>query len=60
MKTAQVFETNMRSLVPTLKDMKDSAWPIFRGTFLGFFLGLIPGVGAVDEIRTRVLAALGA
>jgi len=47
MKAVQVFETSMRSLVPTLRDMKDSAWPIVRGTFLGFFLGLIPGVGAV-------------
>ena len=47
MKAVQIFETSMRSLVPTLKDMKDSTWPIIRGTFLGFFLGLIPGVGAV-------------
>ncbi len=47
MKTMQVFETSMRSLIPTLKDMKNSAWPIVRGTFIGFFLGLIPGVGAV-------------
>jgi putative tricarboxylic transport membrane protein len=47
MKLVQVFETKMRSLIPTLKDMKDSAWPIARGTFLGFFLGLIPGVGAI-------------
>jgi putative tricarboxylic transport membrane protein len=27
--------------------MKASAWPIARGTGVGFFLGLIPGVGAV-------------
>jgi putative tricarboxylic transport membrane protein len=47
MKVVQVFETSMRSLVPTLKDMKESAWPIIRGTIVGFFLGLIPGVGAV-------------
>jgi putative tricarboxylic transport membrane protein len=46
-KTVKVFETSMRSLVPTRKDMKDSAWPIVRGTFIGLFLGLIPGVGAV-------------
>jgi putative tricarboxylic transport membrane protein len=47
MKAVRVFETSMSSLIPTLKDMKDSTWPIIRGTFLGFFLGLIPGVGAV-------------
>jgi putative tricarboxylic transport membrane protein len=47
LKAARVFETSMRSLIPTRKDMKDSTGPIARGTFLGFFLGLIPGVGAV-------------
>ena len=47
MKTMQVFETSMRSLIPTRRDMTDSAWPVARGTFLGFFLGLIPGLGSV-------------
>jgi len=47
MRAGRIIETSMRSLIPTLKDMKDSTWPIIRGTFLGFFLGLIPGVGAI-------------
>ena len=47
LRAVKIIETSMRSLIPTLKDMKDSTWPIIRGTFLGFFLGLIPGVGAV-------------
>jgi putative tricarboxylic transport membrane protein len=47
MKAVQVFETSMRSLIPSWTDLRESAWPIVRGTFLGFFLGLIPGVGAV-------------
>ncbi len=34
------------SLMPTLKDARDSACPIVRGTILGFLLGVIPGVGA--------------
>jgi putative tricarboxylic transport membrane protein len=47
MKAQKVFETSMRSLIPTLEDMRDSTLPIIRGTLLGFFLGLIPGVGAI-------------
>jgi putative tricarboxylic transport membrane protein len=46
-KAVQVFETSMRSLIPSWRDLRDSVGPILRGTFLGFFLGLIPGVGAV-------------
>jgi putative tricarboxylic transport membrane protein len=37
----------LKSLLPTRKDWKDSAGPIGRGSFLGFFLGIIPGGGAV-------------
>jgi len=43
----QIIKTNMRSLIPTINDMKSSVGPITRGTLLGFLLGLIPGVGAV-------------
>ena len=32
-----------KSLLPTLKDWKDSAWPMVRGSFLGFGIGIIPG-----------------
>ena len=32
-----------KGLLPTLKDWKDSAWPIIRGSFLGFGIGIIPG-----------------
>ena len=37
----------IRNLMPTKQDWKDSAGPIGRGTMLGFFLGLLPGGGAV-------------
>ena len=33
-------------IIPTLQDMKDSWASILRGSFLGFFQGLIPGCGA--------------
>ncbi len=31
------------SLFPNRKDWKDSAWPIARGSLLGFIIGLVPG-----------------
>lgn len=44
---ASVFETKLSDLWMSWDDWKKSGWPIIRGTFIGFFLGLIPGVGAV-------------
>jgi putative tricarboxylic transport membrane protein len=42
-----VFKTSFKDLWLTGADAKKSVMPIVRGTFLGFFLGLIPGVGAI-------------
>jgi len=42
-----VLETDIRNLMPTLKDWTKAKWSIVRGTILGFFLGLIPGAGPV-------------
>jgi putative tricarboxylic transport membrane protein len=42
-----VFKTRIKGLLPNLKDWKDSAWPIIRGSVIGFFLGILPGGGAV-------------
>lgn len=42
-----IYETNIKGLLPTLKDWKDSIWPILRGTLIGFFIGILPGGGAV-------------
>jgi putative tricarboxylic transport membrane protein len=43
---ADIFETKIKGLFPTLRMWKESGWPIFRGTFLGFCLGIMPGGGA--------------
>jgi putative tricarboxylic transport membrane protein len=43
----EVFKTKIKSLFPTLQDWKDSSVPIVRGSFLGFFLGIIPGIGTI-------------
>jgi len=41
------FVNKRSSLLPTRQDWRDSRWPILRGTFLGFFLGIPPGGGGV-------------
>ena len=41
--TRQVFETRIKGLLPNLKDWKDSAMPIARGSLIGFLMGVIPG-----------------
>ena len=41
------FGARLRELVPTREETRRSLSPIARGTGIGFFLGLIPGVGAV-------------
>ena len=43
----EVFTSNVKGLLPTLNDWSRSIWAILRGTAIGFFLGLIPGGGAV-------------
>ena len=42
-----VFETKIQNLFPNLKEWAASIGPIIRGTVLGFFLGVLPGGGAV-------------
>ena len=42
----EIFETKIKGLFPTKRDFKQSAGPIFRGSILGFFLGILPGGGA--------------
>lgn len=43
----ELYETKIKNILPTLQDWIDSKWPIIRGTFLGFFLGILPGGGAI-------------
>jgi putative tricarboxylic transport membrane protein len=42
----EILETKIKNLLPTRQDWKDSVKPIARGTFIGFFLGILPGFGA--------------
>ena len=42
-----ILKTRVKGLLPTVKDWRDSTGPIARGSLLGFFLGILPGGGAV-------------
>jgi putative tricarboxylic transport membrane protein len=42
-----IVKGKISGLMPTLKDLKDSAGAIVRGTILGSILGILPGGGAV-------------
>lgn len=39
----ELIKVKFKELYPNKKEMKRSAWPIFRGSCLGFPMGLIPG-----------------
>ncbi len=43
----ELVEGKIKGLLPTLADWKESWKPICRGSVLGFFLGILPGIGAM-------------
>jgi putative tricarboxylic transport membrane protein len=43
----EIFETKIKGLLPNWEDWKRSLGPIGRGTVIGFFLGVIPGMSVV-------------
>ncbi len=43
----EIYQTKIKDLLPTREDWKRSFAPIFRGSVLGFFLGILPGGGAL-------------
>jgi putative tricarboxylic transport membrane protein len=43
----EIFKTKLSNLFPNLKDWKESALPITRGTIFGFLLGVLPGGGHI-------------
>jgi putative tricarboxylic transport membrane protein len=42
-----IAAVKLKGLLPSLQDWKESFGPILRGTFLGFFLGILPGGGSI-------------
>jgi putative tricarboxylic transport membrane protein len=43
----EIIKTKLGDLLPNRKEWKVSAGAIGRGTIIGFFLGLIPGIGSI-------------
>jgi putative tricarboxylic transport membrane protein len=43
----EIVRTNLRDVLPSREEWKASLGAIWRGTGIGFFLGLIPGVGSI-------------
>lgn len=43
----EIVSAEIKNLLPNKDDWKASGWPIARGTLLGFFLGVLPGGGAI-------------
>jgi putative tricarboxylic transport membrane protein len=43
----EIFQTKIKNLLLTREDWKRSLAPMFRGSVLGFFLGILPGGGAL-------------
>ncbi len=45
--TTDLVTRKISHLWPTLKDWAESKWAIVRGSFIGFFIGILPGGGAL-------------
>ena len=43
----EVFSGKISGIYPNKEDWKRSALPITRGTLLGFFMGILPGIGNI-------------
>lgn len=43
----EIYATKVKGLFPTLQDWAIAKWAILRGTAIGFFLGILPGGGAI-------------
>jgi putative tricarboxylic transport membrane protein len=44
---SDIYETKIKGLFPNFQDWMAAKWAILRGTVIGFFLGILPGGGAV-------------
>ncbi len=45
--TTELVTRKITHLWPTLKDWAESKWAMLRGSLIGFFIGILPGGGAV-------------
>jgi putative tricarboxylic transport membrane protein len=45
--TAELVKTRVGRIWPTIADWAESRWSVLRGSVIGFFVGLLPGGGAL-------------
>ena len=45
--TREIAKAPISHLLPSLQDWAESKWAILRGSIIGFFLGILPGGGAI-------------
>ncbi len=43
----KIYEAEIKGLLPTFKEWMQAKWAILRGSLIGFFLGILPGGGAI-------------
>jgi putative tricarboxylic transport membrane protein len=43
----EIFNTGVKNIWPSLADYIQAKWAILRGSVIGFFLGILPGGGAI-------------
>ncbi len=52
----EVYTGKVTGLMPTVRDLKDAAWPTVRGTAVGACFGVLPGTGpALSSFATYML-----
>jgi putative tricarboxylic transport membrane protein len=44
---ADIFKTSLKGILPTREDWRKCWAPLFRGTSIGFLIGVLPGGGAI-------------
>ena len=47
LESSTILEGKIKGLLPNWQDWKESLMPILRGSVIGFFLGILPGGGAI-------------
>jgi putative tricarboxylic transport membrane protein len=52
----EIYAREIKGLLPSRADWKESVWPIIRGSVVGFFIGILPGPsGAMSSFASYAL-----
>jgi putative tricarboxylic transport membrane protein len=52
----EVYQREIKGLLPNRQDWKESLWPIIRGSVVGFFIGILPGPsGAMSSFASYAM-----